>query len=440
MTPQSPLTEKRTENSLYLKLGIGGIIALFITIFGYKSLSTDENKLAEINPSKNALPVADSLLLDQNPSEDSIYSKIYNFNFGGYRIVPDILEEDMSSDDFFGMFHIHPEKKQKVKTLLGKNYRFTEGVRTVTLYSKEDSETPLYIIVESDPSKYRIISFDKDEPEVSDYIQRYLYKDTEKKKIIIGKEALESIAEQAPAELMGRISHVMSWKKDIGKLDEGDIIKVAYEGLYYKKLFMGVGKLMALEWIGKVDSLKAFLVSGEYDDEGKEVYCTERGRPLRASFRKSPVAYGRISSRFGIRLHPVLKVVKPHNGTDFASPEGSPIFAIGDGVITVASYTAKNGNFIKIMHDKTYTTQYLHMSRFKPGIVPGSRVRQGDVIGYVGHIGESTGSHVCLRLWKNGVQVDFLAEKFPQKGKIKAFDAQVFQSARDYYSKLLEHI
>ncbi|HRP84194.1 MAG TPA: peptidoglycan DD-metalloendopeptidase family protein [Saprospiraceae bacterium] len=440
LKPQPVKQEKKNKLSFYIKWSVWSLVTFVALFIFYRIVVLGK---PEISPKKSTVSppaLTDTLESAQEPSEDSIYSIIYNSNFSNYRIVPDILEEDMNADDFFGMFHIHPEKKAKAEMLLGANARFTVGTRIVTLYSKDDVEIPLYIYIEPDPSRYRYISFEKDIPEISNYIKRNLTIETEKRKIVIGKDALENITEQAPAELLGRISHVMSWKKDIGKLDEGDVVKVAYEGLYYNKIFMGVGKLMALEWKGKEDSLKAFLVSGEYDNEGRSVYCTEKGRPLKEAFRKSPVAYGRISSRFGIRLHPVRKVVKAHNGTDFASPEGSPIFAIGDGVVTVAAFKKANGNYIKIMHDKTYTTQYLHMSRFKPGIVAGKRVRQGDVIGYVGHTGEATGPHVCLRLWKNAVQVDFLKEKFPQQGKIKAFDAKVFQSARDYYSKQLENI
>ncbi|MBK8355736.1 MAG: peptidoglycan DD-metalloendopeptidase family protein [Saprospiraceae bacterium] len=204
---------------------------------------------------------------------------------------------------------------------------------------------------------------------------------------------------------------------------------------------MGIGKLLALEWIHRDTIFKAYLIPGKFDETGKEVYCTAEGLPLKESFRKSPVNYGRISSRFSPRrFHPKLKYFKAHKGTDFAAPEGSPLFAIGDGKITVASFTSNNGNFIKIQHDKIYTTQYLHLSKFKKGIHAGMAVRQGDVIGYVGQTGLATGPHVCLRLWKNNEQVDFLKEKFPLSAHIQPFEIELFRNVREYYSNYLQSL
>jgi murein DD-endopeptidase MepM/ murein hydrolase activator NlpD len=135
---------------------------------------------------------------------------------------------------------------------------------------------------------------------------------------------------------------------------------------------------------------------------------------MKKAFLKSPVAYARISSRFSLdRFHPILKIHRAHKGTDYAAPCGTPIRAVADGRIEAARYAGGNGNFVKIKHDKTYETQYLHMSRFGPGIRSGVMVKQGQTIGYVGQTGLATGCHVCFRFWKNGRQVDPLHEKMP---------------------------
>ena len=114
------------------------------------------------------------------------------------------------------------------------------------------------------------------------------------------------------------------------------------------------------------------------------------------------------------RFHPVQKRWKAHLGTDYAAPHGTPIMATGDGTVIAASYSSGNGNYVKIQHNETYATQYLHMSGFAPGIKKGVYVKQGDVIGYVGSTGLATGPHVCYRFWKNGQQIDHRAEKFPE--------------------------
>jgi murein DD-endopeptidase MepM/ murein hydrolase activator NlpD len=129
-------------------------------------------------------------------------------------------------------------------------------------------------------------------------------------------------------------------------------------------------------------------------------------------FLKAPLKFSRISSRFSPRrFHPVQKRWKAHNGTDYAAPTGTPIMTTANGVVERAGYTAGNGNYVKVKHNSTYSTQYLHMSKIK--VRTGQRVQQGDVIGLVGSTGLATGPHVCYRFWKNGVQVDALKQKLP---------------------------
>ena len=141
----------------------------------------------------------------------------------------------------------------------------------------------------------------------------------------------------------------------------------------------------------------------------------EKGNSLKRMFLKAPLKFSRISSAYTLkRFHPVLKVFKAHLGTDYAAPTGTPILSVADGVVTDAKYNMNNGNYVKIKHNATYTTQYLHMSRIAAGMRPGKRVRQGDVIGFVGSTGLATGPHLCFRFWKNGVQVDPKKEKSNQ--------------------------
>ncbi len=135
---------------------------------------------------------------------------------------------------------------------------------------------------------------------------------------------------------------------------------------------------------------------------------------IKKSFLLSPVKYSRISSPFSYsRFHPIKKRRIPHLGTDYAALHGTPIRTVADGVVISASYTKSNGKYVKIKHDKTYQTQYLHMSRFAKGIVPGATVTRGQTIGFVGSTGLATGPHVCFRFWKNGRQVNHLRENFP---------------------------
>jgi len=160
---------------------------------------------------------------------------------------------------------------------------------------------------------------------------------------------------------------------------------------------------------------------------------------MKKAFLKSPVEYARISSRFNLnRFHPILKRYKGHFGTDYAAPCGTPIRAVADGTIENASYTSGNGNFVKMRHDKTYETQYLHMSRFGPGIRPGVHVSQGQTIGYIGQTGLATGCHVCFRFWKNGKQVDPLREKMPPPQAMDPKMLPEYFKVRDQIREMLE--
>ena len=140
------------------------------------------------------------------------------------------------------------------------------------------------------------------------------------------------------------------------------------------------------------------------------------------------------------RFHPVQKRWKAHLGTDYAAPTGTPIMSTADGTITQAQYSKYNGNYVKVRHNSTYTTQYLHMSKIKSGIRPGVRVRQGDVIGYVGSTGLATGPHVCYRFWKNGRQVDPYKEKLPKSEPIKAANIPTYKDIKKRIKKELKAI
>jgi len=179
----------------------------------------------------------------------------------------------------------------------------------------------------------------------------------------------------------------------------------------------------------------------QFDSTKHAGYYDFEGRPMNKSFLKSPVKYSRISSRYNLRrFHPIQKRVKPHYGTDYAAPHGTPIMAVGDGVVSRQGFTRGNGNFVKIKHNKTYSTQYLHMSKFAKGVSKGVHVKQGQTIGYVGSTGLATGPHVCFRFWKEGRQVNHLNMSFPPPEPMPETDLPKFYAARDAYLKLMENV
>ena len=180
---------------------------------------------------------------------------------------------------------------------------------------------------------------------------------------------------------------------------------------------VGIRRILAADFVhGGQHNLAYYFKNGDL-----EGYFNGEGENLKKAFLQAPLKFSRISSGFNRkRFHPVLKRVKAHLGTDYAAPRGTPILAVGDGTISEATYKSNNGNYVKMRHNSVYETQYLHMSKIATGIKPGVRVKQGDVIGYVGSTGLATGPHVCFRFWKNGQQVDHRKQKMPPAEPIPA--------------------
>ena len=235
-------------------------------------------------------------------------------------------------------------------------------------------------------------------------------------------------------ELAAEMENALQWSIDFHHLQKGDEFRVVYDQEFIEGAQVGAGKVHAARYKTGNNTYYAYY----FDHPEHGGYYDEEGRPMDKGFLKSPVKYSRISSGFNMnRFHPVLKRRRPHLGTDYAAPYGTPILAVGDGVVTEATRRGGNGNFVKIKHDKTYQTQYLHMQKFAKGIAPGVHVRQGQVIGYVGSTGLATGPHVCFRFWKNGKQVNHRALEFPPPAPLPEEFLPDFKTARDLYVEKL---
>lgn len=238
-------------------------------------------------------------------------------------------------------------------------------------------------------------------------------------------------------ELADKMESALQWAVDFHHLQKNDQFKLVYDQNFVEGEFAGIGKVHAAYYKNASKEFHAIYYESE-DGEIKGYYDLE-GRPMKGAFLKAPVKYSRISSYYNLnRFHPILKRRRPHYGTDYAAPYGTPIVAVGNGVVTKASYTSGNGNYVKIRHDKTYETQYLHMQKFAKGIRPGAYVEQGQVIGYVGSTGLATGPHVCFRFWKNGRQINHLKLSFPDPDPLPEEEMSRFAEVRDGYLAQLE--
>jgi len=235
--------------------------------------------------------------------------------------------------------------------------------------------------------------------------------------------------------LAHELSTIYAWTIDFFKIQKGDEFKIYYEDRYIDEKYIGIGRILASEFTHNGQKFYSFYYN-ENNTYGE--YYDEKGKTLRKAFLMAPVDYKRISSRFSRnRKHPVTGRWKGHFGTDYAAERGTPIWSTANGTVIAASYTKNNGNYVKIRHNSTYTTQYLHMSKIKPGIRKGTFVKQGDVIGYVGSTGLATGPHVCYRFWKNGRQVDPFKQSLPPGDPIKKENYDDYIVVKDSLFKIL---
>ncbi len=236
-------------------------------------------------------------------------------------------------------------------------------------------------------------------------------------------------------QLALELSEVYQWTVDFFGLQKGDKFDVIYDEQYVDDESIGIGTIYAARCQHAGATLYAYRFDHNDDCHG---YFDENGKSLRKAFLKAPLNYKRISSTFTYaRKHPIYKTVRPHTGVDYAAPMGTPVVALGDGTVIEKGYKGGGGNTVKIRHNSTYTTAYLHLSKYGKGVEVGKHVEQGQVIGYVGSTGASTGPHLDFRVWKNGTPVNPLTLESPSVDPVPASLKQEFDSIVTKYNSEL---
>ena len=246
------------------------------------------------------------------------------------------------------------------------------------------------------------------------------------------------IAGNASPRLAVMLSHIFGWTIDFFGIQRGDEFRIIYEQEYVEDKPINNFQIRAASFRAS-DSLYYAI---PFVQEGEELYYNEKGNSLEGAFLKAPLDYYRISSRFtGSRYHPVLKRYRAHHGVDYAAPTGTPVYAIGSGKVIAKGYQANGGgNYVKIRHNSTYTTTYMHLSRFAKGLNVGDMVAQKEVIGYVGSTGLSTGPHLDFRVYENGKPINPLTIKSQPKKPISAENREAFRTVCDSLVQRLDSI
>lgn len=234
------------------------------------------------------------------------------------------------------------------------------------------------------------------------------------------------------------LSEIYAWTVDFFGIQKGDAFEVIYDEQYVDSLSVGIETIHFANFRHYGDDNKAY----HFMQDSVWSYFDEEGNSLRKAFLKAPLRFSRISSKFSnSRLHPVLKIRRPHHGIDYAAPSGTPVYSIGDGVVIKKGYQKRGGgNYIKIKHNSVYTTVYMHFSKFAKGMATGKKIQQGQVIGYVGKTGLATGPHLDFRVFKNGKAIDPLKVESPPVDPVKETYTQAFKATVKHWDlKLLEY-
>ncbi len=304
-----------------------------------------------------------------------------------------------------------------------------------TVMCRDDSEQQAhYLVYEDSPVSYVVFRLD-------DSLRVYRTVKDMQRVVATTHGSISSslwsamIESGADPALAMELSDIYAWTVDFFGIQKGDTYDVLYEQLIVDEDTIGIGKVLAACLNNDGHAFYAF----RFVQDSVAGYFDEQAKNLRRAFLKAPLEYRRISSKFThSRYHPILKIRRPHHGVDYSAPAGTPVQTIGDGVVAQISYQkGGGGRMIKIKHNSTYTTVYMHLKGYAKGIRQGMRVRQGDVIGYVGSTGLSTGPHLDFRVYKNGTPIDPLKMESPPSDPVRNVYRPEFDSLKTEYMNQL---
>ena len=290
-----------------------------------------------------------------------------------------------------------------------------------------------YLVYEHDPSTCYVFSF-------NDSLNITPFRKEIKSEIKYASGTIETslwdaiIAGGLHPSLVDELSDIFAWTVDFFGLQKGDNFKVIYEELFIDDKSLGTDKIYGAQFNRTGSSITAI----SFIQDGKEAYFDIDGNSMRKAFLKAPLQFSRISSRFSSsRMHPILRIRRPHFGVDYAAPIGTPVHSIGDGRVISATTENGSGKMVRIKHNSVYSTAYMHLSRFGAGISSGVLVKQGDVIGYVGSSGLSTGPHLDFRFYQNGSPVDPLKVDAPPVEPVSEENRLKFEKIKTVVLSLL---
>ena len=339
---------------------------------------------------------------------------IFGINADGYTLERKKVEAGESWGKILGSYGIGTQKLVRLDQLT-KNICPLRNIRAgshYTAFTRPDSTSVNldYLVYEKNIIDYVVFAFVGDSVAVREGQHEVDIK-RRKNTAVISTSLWGAIMEEnLPYALASEMEDIYQWTVDFFGIQQGDSFTVIYDEKFIDTLSVGIGRVWGAKFTHRGKDIYAI----PFEQGGKVQYWEADGGSLRKQLLKAPLKFTRISSKFSnARRHPVTKKVRPHHGVDYAAPSGTPVRAVADGTVTVMTRKKADGNILKIKHPGNISSGYLHLKGFAKGIKVGARVSQGQVIGYVGSTGYSTGPHLDFRLWKGGVAINPL--NVPQK-------------------------
>ena len=346
--------------------------------------------------------------------------KKYGFVYNDFTVVEDTIQNGESFGEILDRYHVAPYEVYKIAESTKDTFdvRRLRAGKPYTILAKNDTTEKAQVFIYQ-PNKVEYVVIDFRDSVMTKHQRKPIKTVTRKASGIINSTLSEAMDEQGlDYAIVNEMSDIYAWTVDFFHLQKGDNFKIIYEEKFVDDTtFVGIGKVKAAYFEHKKSPFYAF---NYVTDSTKNIFdfYDEKAGNLRRQFLKAPLTFKRISSRYNLRRKiRYYGRVKPHRGTDFAASIGTPIKATANGTVIESTRRGGNGNYVKIRHNSTYMTQYLHMR--KRAVKVGDYVKQGDVIGWVGMTGNTSGPHVCYRFWKNGVQVDPFKQKLPAAEPLK---------------------
>ncbi len=389
------------------------------------------------------------LFLQNKPAEDLYTSTVveteieksveylYGIPVDSFEVVQGVIGRNELLGNLLNKYGVTQQQIYQITRLPRDQFdtrRIKAGNHYALFMSGEEAQ---YFVYEKDQVNYAVV-----------HLEDSIHVESGEKQVTVKSEEYGGVIESSLWEafrdagqnpmLAVELSEIYAWSIDFFGLQEGDRFKVLYDESFVDSNSVGISKIHAAWFYHAGHEFWAI----PFEQDSVVSYFDENGNSLRKAFLKAPLSYSRISSGFSeSRLHPILKIRRPHHGVDYCAPTGTPVYAVGDGQIIEKGYQKNGGgNYLKIKHNGVYTTVYMHLHGFAKGISRGSFVRQGEVIGYVGSTGLSTGPHLDFRFFMNGKAVNPLTVESPPVEPIHEENQADFAIAKNSWMAALNDL